>query len=177
MRALARVSSPELSVPQRPTTSRSPGDGMLRTGRFAWGLLGVAGVAVLLWVVLSRLTVVVVPLMLALLPAAALAPLVAWMVRHGVPRVLAALLALIGLLAVIGGLVAVVIPLRPFVVIIAVAVGATLLGVLGAFLTVPVAACIARAFGFLRERQAKDGRGDDFRHREAAVPDGRARST
>jgi predicted PurR-regulated permease PerM len=83
---------------------------MLRAGRFAWGLLGVAGVAVLLWFVVSRLAVVVVPLMLALFPAAALAPLVAWMVRHRVPRALAALLALAGLLAVIGGLVTAVVP-------------------------------------------------------------------
>jgi putative heme transporter len=60
--------------------------------------------------VISRLAVVVIPLVLALFPAAALAPLVAWMVRHRVPRVLAALLALIGLLAVVGGLIAAVIP-------------------------------------------------------------------
>jgi predicted PurR-regulated permease PerM len=110
MRALVPVITSELAVSQRPTTSRSPGDGMLRAGRFAWGLLGVAGVAVLLWFVVSRLAVVVVPLMLALFPAAALAPLVAWMVRHRVPRALAALLALAGLLAVIGGLVAAVVP-------------------------------------------------------------------
>ncbi|MDQ4031460.1 MAG: AI-2E family transporter [Actinomycetota bacterium] len=83
---------------------------MLRAGRVAWGLLGVAGVAVLFWIVVSRLAVVVIPLVLALFPAAALAPLVGWMVRHRVPRVLAALLALLGLLAVISGLVAAVIP-------------------------------------------------------------------
>lgn len=83
---------------------------MLRAGRYAWALLGATGVAVLLWFVVSRLAVVVVPLLLALFPAAALAPLVAWLVRHRVPRGLAALLVLLGLLAVVGGLVTAVVP-------------------------------------------------------------------
>ena len=104
------MAPPKLAVSQRPSTGRSPGDRMLRAGRAAWGLLGVAGVAVLFWIVVSRLAVGVIPLVLALFPAAALAPLVGWMVRHRVPRVLAALLALLGLLAVISGLVAAVIP-------------------------------------------------------------------
>ncbi|MGH4017051.1 MAG: hypothetical protein ACRDSL_24620 [Pseudonocardiaceae bacterium] len=99
-----------LSPPQQPATGQSRGDGMLRAGRFAWALLGVTAVAVLLWFVVSRLAVVVVPLLLALFPAAALAPLVGWLARHRVPRMLAALLVLIGLLAVVGGLVAAVIP-------------------------------------------------------------------
>lgn len=83
---------------------------MLRVGQIAWALLGVAGVAVLLWLVVSRLAVVVIPLLLALFPAAALAPLVGWLTRHRVPRMLAALLVMIGLLAVVSGLVAAVVP-------------------------------------------------------------------
>ncbi len=50
-------------------------------------------------------------------------------------------------------------------------IGATVTGPLA----VPVAACIARAFDFLRERQDSDGRDDGFRHHEAAVSDGQAR--
>lgn len=42
--------------------------------------------------------------------------------------------------------------LSAFTVIIAVSAGATVLGVLGAFLAVPVAACTARAVAFARER-------------------------
>lgn len=41
-------------------------------------------------------------------------------------------------------------------VIVSVAIGATLLGVLGAFLAVPVAATVARTVAFVRERQAAD---------------------
>lgn len=41
-------------------------------------------------------------------------------------------------------------------VIVSVAIGATLLGVLGAFLAVPVAASIARTVAFVRERQAAE---------------------
>ena len=44
--------------------------------------------------------------------------------------------------------------LPPFLVLVAVAIGATALGVLGAFLVVPVAACLARTGAYLRERRA-----------------------
>ena len=44
--------------------------------------------------------------------------------------------------------------LPPFLVLVSVAVGATALGVLGAFLAVPVAACLARTGAYLRERRA-----------------------
>lgn len=83
---------------------------MLRAGRVAWSLLGIVAVAVLVWIAVSRLAVVVVPLLLALFPAAALAPLVRWMVRHRVRRAVAALLVLVGLLAVVGGVIAAVVP-------------------------------------------------------------------
>lgn len=83
---------------------------MLRAGRIAWALLGIAGVAVLLGYVAFQLSFVVVPLVLALFPAAALAPVVSWLVRHRVPRVLAALLVVVGLLAAIAGVVAAVVP-------------------------------------------------------------------
>lgn len=42
--------------------------------------------------------------------------------------------------------------LSAFTVIVAVSIGATLLGVLGALLAVPTAACIAQALAFARER-------------------------
>lgn len=44
--------------------------------------------------------------------------------------------------------------LSAFTVIVSVGIGATLLGVLGAFLAVPTAACLARIVAFLRERAA-----------------------
>lgn len=83
---------------------------MVRVGRLAWATLGIIAVAVLLWIAVSRLALVVVPLLLALFPAAALAPLAGWLTRHRVPRAIAALLVLLGLLGVIGGLFAAVVP-------------------------------------------------------------------
>jgi len=44
--------------------------------------------------------------------------------------------------------------LSPFLVVVSVAIGATALGVLGAFLAVPVAASVARTSAYLRERRA-----------------------
>jgi putative heme transporter len=69
-----------------------------------------------------------------------------------------------------------VLQLPAFVVIVAVTVGATLLGVLGAFLAVPVTACVARAFGFLHERQG-EGEQEDSRRHETAVPDSQVRQS
>lgn len=83
---------------------------MLQAGRIAWALLGIAGVAVLVGYVAFQLALVVVPLVLALFPAAALAPAVSWLVRHRVPRVLAALLVVVGLLAAIAGVLTAVVP-------------------------------------------------------------------
>lgn len=98
--------------PERPAPPAEPGrtDGLLRAGQLAWSLLGIAAVTVLAWVAVSRLAVVVVPLLLALFPAAALAPLVQRMVCRGVPRILAVLLVLVGLLAAVAGVIAAVIP-------------------------------------------------------------------
>lgn len=83
---------------------------MLFAGRLAWAALGIIAVAVLCWIAASYLAFVVVPLLLALFPAAALAPLVHWLTHHRVPRAVAALLAVLSLLAVVGGLVAAVVP-------------------------------------------------------------------
>jgi predicted PurR-regulated permease PerM len=90
---------------------------LLAVGRRAWALLGIAAVIVLAWWVAGRLAIVVVPLLLVLFPAALLMPA---LVIGKVTRVSA------------------------FTVIVAVTAGATLLGALGAFLAVPVAACAAR---------------------------------
>lgn len=96
--------------PATPPLVPARADGLLRAGRVAWSLLGIVALAVVAWFVLSRLAVVVVPLLLALFPAAALAPLVRWMTRRRIPPALATLLTLLGLLAVVGGLIAALIP-------------------------------------------------------------------
>ncbi|MPZ86688.1 MAG: AI-2E family transporter [Nitriliruptorales bacterium] len=84
----------------------------LQIGRYAWATVGIVAVLVVLGFISSRLTLVVVPLTLALFPAALLAPVAACLKRHRVPPGLASLLTILGLLlllgATIGGLVPVV---------------------------------------------------------------------
>jgi len=89
---------------------REDGSSLVRVGRYAWALLGVAGVLVLAWLLASRLAVVVVPLLLALFPAALLSPVVNWLHRHRVPRPLAAVVAVVAAVAVVGGVFALLVP-------------------------------------------------------------------
>ena len=83
---------------------------VVRLGRRAWALLGIVGVLVIAWLVVSQLAVVVVPVLLALFVAAALAPLVNLLGRLHVPRPLAALIAVVLGLAVIAAAVWLVVP-------------------------------------------------------------------
>lgn len=86
------------------------GDRLVRWGGIAWALLGVAGLVVFGWLAANRLAVVVVPMLLALFPAALLAPAVNWLNRHRIPRPLATLLAVVMAVAVVGGVFALVVP-------------------------------------------------------------------
>ncbi|MCH1884417.1 AI-2E family transporter [Agrococcus sp. ARC_14] len=54
---------------------------------------------------MTQLTVVIIPVMLALILAAAFAPVMGWMRRRGVPSVLATVLALLAIVVVLGGVV------------------------------------------------------------------------
>jgi putative heme transporter len=83
---------------------------LLRFGRCAWAVLGIVGVAVLAWLLAGRLAVVVVPLVLALFPAALLAPAVGWLHRHRVPRAAATAIVVLVAVAVVGGVFALVLP-------------------------------------------------------------------
>jgi predicted PurR-regulated permease PerM len=78
---------------------------LLRRSAIVCGQLLV--VLVTLWVLLrvvTALTVVVIPLAIALLLAALFAPLVAWLSRRGLPRAAATAVVLLGGLAAVGGL-------------------------------------------------------------------------
>jgi predicted PurR-regulated permease PerM len=90
------------------TTSLVP-KGLRVSAAFAWRFLVViAALYVIIWLI-GRLSVVVVPLSIALLLSALLAPAVAHLVQIKVPRGLATALVLVGGLAVLGGLLAFVI--------------------------------------------------------------------
>lgn len=82
----------------------------VRVGLAAWAALGVAGVVVLAWMLATRLAVVTVPLLLALFPAALLAPAVGWLHRHRWPRALATLVVVLVAAAAVGGVLALIVP-------------------------------------------------------------------
>ena len=74
-------------------------------GQWAWRILAVVGVLVVFGLLIIQLRDIVIPLMVALLLSALLVPLVNFLIRHHWPRGLAVALAMVGTLAIIGGLV------------------------------------------------------------------------
>jgi putative heme transporter len=74
---------------------------LVRAGAYAWATIGVLALVVLAVIALERLYVVVVPLVLALFPAAVLTPLTRRLVDRRVPPAVAALLVLLGTLGLI----------------------------------------------------------------------------
>lgn len=79
-------------------------DRLRRAALGTWLLLGVVGLLVFGGLVFVRLEAVLAPLLLALFPAAAVAPIVGWMARHRVPRPVATALILLVVLSALGGL-------------------------------------------------------------------------
>lgn len=83
---------------------------LLRVGGQAWAVVGVVVALVLAGIAVSRISLVVVPLALALFPAALLAPPVDWLTRRRVPAALAAIVVLVGTLALLVGGIAALVP-------------------------------------------------------------------
>jgi putative heme transporter len=82
----------------------------VRAGAYAWALIGLVIVAIGLGIVVSTLSQVVVPLIIALFPAAVLQPVADRLRRVGLPDWAAALLSLVGALALVGGVIAFIAP-------------------------------------------------------------------
>jgi predicted PurR-regulated permease PerM len=83
----------------------------IQAGLIAWSIIGVLILlGVVLWA-LGHLGIVVFPLLVALLPAAALGPLRQWLVRHGWPAALAALALVLALVGLVVGAIAGPIPI------------------------------------------------------------------
>lgn len=74
-------------------------------GQWAWRILAVVGVLVVFGLLIIQLRTIVIPFMVALLVSALLVPLVNTLVRHKWPRGLAIGVAMIGMLAVVSGLI------------------------------------------------------------------------
>ncbi len=89
------VSTPEASsVPQ----------GLRIATAYSWRILVVAAaIAVAVWLVI-QLKLLVIPLLVAILVTALLWPVFSWMLRHRVPRWLAIVIAVVGTLAIVTGL-------------------------------------------------------------------------
>jgi len=81
----------------------------IRTGVYAWSLIGIIALAFAVLVAMGRLTIVVVPLLLALFPAAVLSGPAARLKRV-LPPALAALVVLLAFLGVLSGLIALLAP-------------------------------------------------------------------
>lgn len=82
----------------------------VRAGVYAWSFIGLTIVAIALFLVIAELHGVVVPLVLALFPAAVLSPLVDRLRDRGVPSAGAATIVLLGTLAMVTGLVSYITP-------------------------------------------------------------------
>lgn len=70
----------------------------------SWRALVIIAVLYVLVLAIGQLSIVVIPVAIALLLAALLAPIVSWLHRHKVPRALATIVVLVGGLAVVGGI-------------------------------------------------------------------------
>jgi predicted PurR-regulated permease PerM len=83
---------------------------LLAAGRVGWAIIGVAGAVVVVGFVVGRLSLVVVPVVLAVFPATLLVPLANRLKRH-VPDAMAASFALVAGLAVVGLVIGFMVPL------------------------------------------------------------------
>ncbi len=78
-------------------------------GAYSWRILLVVGVVAVVIFLIAQLKDIVVPFMIAILLAALLVPLVNFLVGHRWPRALAVAVAMIGTIAVVGGLIFVIV--------------------------------------------------------------------
>ncbi|MFE7742989.1 AI-2E family transporter [Nocardia sp. NPDC057455] len=74
------------------------------SAEWGWRLLVLFGLAIAMAAIVQKLATVVIPLAIALLAAALLAPLVDWMQRLGVPRAVGVFVALVGSIGVVAGI-------------------------------------------------------------------------
>ena len=96
--------TPAPAADARPAVESVPW-GVRVAAAWSWRIVAVIAAAALIGYALIRLHIVVVPVLIALLLAAALQPIVVWVERHRVPHTLAAALVLVGgIVIVVGGL-------------------------------------------------------------------------
>lgn len=99
MTRLGRVTEP------KPSAADAVHPIVRQTAEWAWRLLVIFALIGVLAAAVRRLDTVVIPLAIAMLAAALLAPLVDWMQRRGVPRGVGVFVALLGSLGLVAGVV------------------------------------------------------------------------
>ncbi len=82
----------------------------VRFGAYAWAMFGVLIIVIGLGIVIARRSTVVVPLVIALFPAAVLQPPTDWLRARGFPDWAAALVVLLGTFGIVGGIIALIAP-------------------------------------------------------------------
>lgn len=82
----------------------------IRLGAYAWAIIGITAVVVLVAQITGRLSIVAIPLVLALFPAAVLTPLAVRLKARGLRDALVAALLVIGTLLVISGIFTALVP-------------------------------------------------------------------
>ncbi|MBA2530346.1 MAG: AI-2E family transporter [Euzebyales bacterium] len=90
---------PGEAAPDAGRRHRSDRHPVVRLGSFAWALVGVLALSVAVAFVVGQLSIVCIPLVLALFPAAVLAPPATALKRRGFPDAAAALVTLLGFIA------------------------------------------------------------------------------
>jgi predicted PurR-regulated permease PerM len=98
----------ELRAPEPALHDLVP-NGMRIAGAWSWRVLAIAGVVGLLIFLVIELRYIVIPLLVAVLISALLVPVVQFLRRHGWPKWLAVTVAMVGLLALVSGLVVLVV--------------------------------------------------------------------
>lgn len=94
---------PQDGTPGRTTAAGLWADGFGRVGTRSVQLLALLALVAVLTFALTRLTLVVIPVLIALVLAAAMHPLVSWLRRHRFPSMLATWVALVLVVAVLAG--------------------------------------------------------------------------
>lgn len=101
-------------APERPTEPLPPSPlsshPLVRSGAYAWAVLGILGLAIAAAIALGQLSMVVMPLIIALFPAAVLTPLTRRLIDRRVPPSIAALVALLLMLGLVAAFFMVLVP-------------------------------------------------------------------
>ncbi|GMA30027.1 AI-2E family transporter [Litorihabitans aurantiacus] len=104
---------PNPSTRRRPTTAETPREGVARLWSDGVGTIGtralqwlaILAVVAVFGLLVTQLTLVAIPVLVALVLASAISPVVRWLRDHGWPSILATWTALLGLVALLAGIV------------------------------------------------------------------------